>query len=57
MSIKTPLMITNPNHVYFDKMPRCRLQEVILFFQNPANPKVQFGASTYKSSLNDNILG
>ena len=22
-------MITNPNHVYFDKMPRCRLQEVI----------------------------
>jgi hypothetical protein len=30
MSIKTPLMITNLNHVYFDKMPHCRIQEVIL---------------------------
>ena len=43
-------MITNKNQACFTKKTGCGLQEVILFFQNPAGPKVQFDASTYLSS-------
>jgi hypothetical protein len=35
------------------KIQKSRLQEVILFFQNPADPKIQFDASTTK---NPNML-
>jgi len=40
------LKISIWNLQFWDKIQPCVLQEVILFFQNPADPKVQFDANT-----------
>jgi len=42
------LFICGCNIYLFLKLGNRIFQEVILFFQNPADPKVQFDASTYK---------
>jgi hypothetical protein len=51
------LLITDQNQACFTKMSTCRVQEELLNLLEKFSPDPKFNASTYKSLLNDNILG